>query len=161
MAYYFALFSALTHCHAAAAPCQVPPDEEMEADAAAAAVAPMYRGNGGRNAPAHYLPVAALHASSIGARRDAYAEDGGEMYGGSLGGSRVIRTGGYDPSSTPQRMAERLENMRIAAAMGASLAADGGGDDDEREWAAPAAAPGTTVARASYDDSAEPEEQVV
>ena len=138
----------------------MPPDEEMEADAAAAAVAPLYRGNGGRNAPAHYLPVAALQASSIGARRDAYAEDGGEMYGGSLGGSRVIRTGGYDPSSTPQRMAERLENMRIAAAMGASRAGDGG-DDDEREWAAPASAPGTTTARAGYDDSAEPEEQVV
>ena len=133
----------------------------MESDATAT-VLPMYRGNGGRNAPAHYLPVAAQQASSIGARRDAYAEDGGEMYGGSLGGPRVIRTGGYDPSSTPQRMAERLENMRIAAAMGASHAGGGGGDDeDARDWAAPAAAPGTTLARGGYDDSAEPEEQVV
>ena len=135
----------------------------MESDATAT-IAPLYRGNGGRNVPAHYLPVAAQHASSIGARRDAYAEDGGEMYGGSLGGSRVIRTGGYDPSSTPQRMAERMENMRIAAAMGAGRVADGGGggdDDDARDWAAPASAPGTTTARAGYDDSAEPEEQVV
>ena len=142
---------------------KVPPEEmEMESDATAT-VAPMYRGNGGRNAPAHYLPVAAQQASSIGARRDAYAEDGGEMYGGSLGGPRVIRTGGYDPSSTPQRMAERLENMRLAAAMGA-LHADGGSggvDEDARDWAAPAAAPGTTLSRGGYDDSAEPEEQVV
>ena len=138
----------------------VPPDEVMEADVAAAAAAPQYRGNGGRNAPAHYLPVAAQQASRIGARRDAYADE--EMYGGSLaGGSRVIRTGGYDPSSTPQRMAERMEQMRIAAVVAGSRAGDGGGDDDEREWAAPASAAGAATARGGYDDNAEPEEQVV
>ena len=137
-----------------------------EAEGAAAQHSALPYGPGGRFAPASaaYLPVAAQQQASrmaIGARRDAYADDDdvGPMYGGLGLGSRVIRTGGYNPRA-PQRMAELVEDMRRAAAVaGRSGAGPASGEEGEAEWQAPAAG-GATVARLGYD-SAEPAEQVV